>query len=36
MYIIANSFGQFMPYVFVIIVFGIVTDIVIRAFTGRF
>ena len=36
MEIILTSFGQFMPYVFVIIVLGIVTDIVIRAFTGRF
>lgn len=33
--IIVTSFGQFMPYVFIIIVFGIVTDIVIRAFEGR-
>lgn len=34
--IIATSFGQFMPYVFIIIVFGIITDIVTRAFEGRF
>ena len=36
MLIIAESFGQFMPYVFSIIVFGIFTDIVTRAFEGRF
>jgi len=34
--IIVESFGQFMPYVFVIIVFGIITNIVFRAFEGRF
>lgn len=36
MEIIAKSFGQFLPYVFIIIVFGIVCDIVLRAFEGRF
>ena len=32
--VIANSFGQFMPYVFVICVLGIIWDMVIRAFRG--
>lgn len=32
--IIATSFGQFMPYVFWIIVIGLVWDMVIRAFRG--
>lgn len=32
--IIATSFGQFMPYVFIIIVVGLVWDMVIRAFRG--
>ena len=36
MLIIAESFGQFMPWVFCIIVFGIISDTVIRAFEGRF
>ncbi len=36
MQIIAESFGQFLPHVFIIIVFGIITDIVLRAFEGRF
>lgn len=34
--IIASSFAQFMPYVFFIIVMGIVYDMVISAFRGRF
>lgn len=34
--VIVESFGQFMPYVFVIIVFGIITKIVLSAFEGRF
>ena len=36
MLIIAKSFGQFLPWVFMIIVFGIFCDIVLRAFEGRF
>lgn len=32
--VIANSFGQFLPYVFVICCYGIVFDLVIRAFRG--
>lgn len=32
--IIATSFGQFLPYVFVIAVVGLCWDMVIRAFTG--
>lgn len=32
--VIANSFGQFLPYVFVICCFGIMWDMVIRAFRG--
>lgn len=32
---ILNSFGQFLPYVFVIIVVGMIFDMVISAFRGR-
>lgn len=35
MEVIAASFGQFMPYVFIIIVIGLIWDFVIRAFGGR-
>lgn len=35
MIFIVNSFAQFMPYVFVIIVVGFVWDKVISAFGGR-
>lgn len=34
MEIIVNSFAQFMPYVFIIIVLGLVWDMVLRAFRG--
>lgn len=33
--IIIRSFGQFMPYVFILMVFGLLVDMVCRAFTGR-
>lgn len=36
MEVIASSFAQFMPYVFVICVVGIVWDHVISAFRGWF
>ena len=35
MYVIVASFAQFLPYVFYIIVLGIVWDMVLRAFRGR-
>lgn len=34
--IILNSFGQFMPYVFMFVVVGIIWDKVISAFQGWF
>ena len=34
--IIVNSLAQFMPYVFMIIVVGIIWDNVISTFRGRF
>lgn len=34
MEIIANSFAQFMPYVFIMIVVGLCWDMVLRAFRG--
>ena len=36
MQIILLSFGQFLPWTFCIIVVGIIYDIVLRAFEGRF
>ena len=36
MNIIALSFAQFMPVVFLIIVFGLLWDFIISAFRGRF
>ena len=34
--IIVNSFGQFMPYVFMLAVVGIIWDRVVSAFQGWF
>lgn len=36
MIVIANSFAQFMPVVFIIIVFGLLWDFCVSAFRGRF
>lgn len=36
MTIIVNSFMQFLPYVFMVVVVGIIWDKVISAFEGRF
>lgn len=36
MLVIAESFAQFMPYVFFIIVLGLVYDMVLSAFRGYF
>lgn len=36
MQIIAMSFAQFLPYVFIMIVLGMIWDMVISAFRGRF
>ena len=36
MQIIAVSFAQFLPYVFIMIVLGLLWDMVIGAFRGRF
>lgn len=36
MQIIAMSFAQFLPYVFMMIVLGMIWDMVISAFRGRF
>lgn len=33
--IIVNSLAQFMPYIFVIIVVGIIWDMVLSAFQGK-
>jgi len=33
---IVQGFGQFMPYVFMLIVVGIIWDKVVSAFEGRF
>lgn len=32
---IINSFGQFLPYVFILCVVGIIFDMVISAFRGK-
>ena len=34
--IIVNSFGQFMPYIFMLVVIGIIWDKVISSFQGWF
>lgn len=34
--IIVNSFGQFMPYIFMLVVVGIIWDKVISSFQGWF
>ena len=34
--IILNSFGQFMPYIFMLVVVGIIWDKVISSFQGWF
>lgn len=36
MEVILNSFGQFMPYIFMLCVVGIIWDKVISTFMGRF
>lgn len=36
MTVIIDSFAQFLPYIFVIVVVGLVWDNVVSAFQGRF